>query len=70
MKIKFNPTGIVFELPENICKNLIENDRCNYTLIKEVKAPAKAETKTQKPSKAKVVNVKGEKTEKPKDEAE
>ena len=69
MKIKFNPTGIIFELPENICKNLIENDRCNYALVKESKSPAKTETSAKKPSKTKVVNVKGEKTEKPEDEA-
>ena len=70
MKINFNPTGVIFDLPENICKKLISEDRCNYSVVPQDKANAKQSTKNKKSSNVQVINVKGEKTEKPKEKNE
>ena len=37
MKIKFIPTGIVFDLPEKEVKRLLEEDRGNYEVVEDTK---------------------------------
>lgn len=74
MNIKFKPTGIIFDLPEDICKDLISSDRANYELVKEekVKKPpvsspttAKKNTTSKANQKAKTIEIKGEANKKP-----
>lgn len=78
MNIKFIPTGIVFNLPEDICKDLIASDRSNYEIVKEIKEkkPVANNAMTQKKNsaskpnqKVKTIEIKGESTQKPKSES-
>ena len=39
MKIKYIPTGNIFDLPEKECMKIYKEDRCNYQFIDNVNLP-------------------------------